>query len=126
MSLWCRTLSWHNALALASAASSGKTTSRAPGVSLYVSVMKLALVIIFTTTLAYTGDVPITQDELVRRTQELYDAIVPGNQAPWKKYFSGDCIISDDKARMLDNTKKIANITPVPAGHSGPIQIDKV
>ncbi len=46
------------------------------------SVMKLALVIIFTTTLACAADVPITQDELVRRTQELYDAVVPGNQAP--------------------------------------------
>src|SRR5437773_605610 len=105
MSLWCRTLSWHNALALASAASSGKTTSRAPGVSLYVSVMKLALVIIFTTTLAYTGDVPITQDELVRRTQELYDAIVPGNQAPWKKYFADDCIgtyeLAPDQTRSV-------------------------
>jgi len=126
MSLWCRTLSWHNALALASAASSGKTTSRAPGVSLYVSVMKLALVIIFTTTLAYTGDVPITQDELVRRTQELYDAIVPGNQAPWKKYFADDCIFSDEKGRTLDKTKLVADITPVPAGYSGSIKVDKV
>ena len=126
MSLWCRTLSWHNALAVASAASSGKTTSRAPGVSLYVSVMKLALVIIFTTTLAYTGDVPITQDELVRRTQELYDAIVPGNQAPWKKYFAGDCIFSDEKGRTLDKIKLVADITPVPAGYSGSIKVDKV
>src|SRR5437899_6902748 len=126
MSLWCRTLSWHNALALASAASSGKTTSRAPGVSLYVSVMKLALVIIFTTTLAYTGDVPITQDELVRRTQELYDAIVPGNQAPWKKYVADDCIFSDEKGRTLDKTKLVADITPVPAGYSGSIKVDKV
>ena len=126
MSLWCRTLSWHNALAVASAASSGKTTSRAPGVSLYVSVMKLAFVIIFTTTLAYTGDVPITQDELVRRTQELYDAIVPGNQAPWKKYFADDCIFSDEKGRTLDKTKLVADITPVPAGYSGSIKVDKV
>ena len=126
MSLWCRTLSWHNALALASAASSGKTTSRALGVFLYVSVMKLALVIIFTTTLAYAADVPITQDELVRRTQELYDAIVPGNQAPWKKYFADDCIFSDEKGRTLDKTKLVADITPVPAGYSGSIKVDKV
>jgi hypothetical protein len=46
--------------------------------------MKLVLVIIFGSTLAHAADVPITQDELVRRTQELYDAIVPGNQAPWQ------------------------------------------
>src|SRR5437764_14794815 len=126
MSLWCLMLSWHNALAVASAASSGKTTSRALGVFLYVSVMKLALVFIFTTTLAYAADVPITQDELVRRTQELYDAVVPGNQAPWKKYFADDCIFSDEKGRTFDKTKLVADVTPVPAGYSGSIKVDKV
>src|SRR6266513_1984610 len=90
------------------------------------SVMKLALVIIFTTTLAYAADLPITQEELVRRTQELYDAVVPGNQAPWKKYFADDCIFSDEKGRTLDKTKLVADITPVPAGYSGSIKVDKV
>src|SRR5437773_6437621 len=126
MSLWCLMLSWHNALAVASAASSGKDDTRALGVFLYVSVMKLALVIIFTTTLAYAADVPITQDELVRRTQELYDAIVPGNQAPWKKYFADDCIFSDEKGRTMDKTKLVADITPMPAGYSGAIKIGNV
>src|SRR5438067_448276 len=50
--------------------------------------MKVLPVIIFATALAHAADAPITQDELVRRTQELYDAIVPGDQAPWKKYFA--------------------------------------
>ena len=90
------------------------------------SVMKLVLVIVFATTLAHAAGVPITQDELVRRTQELYDAIVPGNQAPWKKYFADDCIFSDEKGRTLDKAKLIADITPMPAGHSGSIKIDNV
>jgi hypothetical protein len=88
--------------------------------------MKLVLVIIFATTLAHAADVPITQDELVRRTQELYDAIVPGNQAPWKKYFDDDCIFSDEKGRTLDKAKLIADITPMPAGYSGAIKIASV
>src|SRR4030088_3493658 len=89
--------------------------------------MKLALVIFFSgVTLAHTADVPITQEELVRRTQELYDAVVPGNQAPWKKYFADDCIFADDKGRILDKTKLIADITPLPAGYSGTIKIDNV
>jgi len=71
--------------------------------------MKLALLTIFATTLANAADVSITQDELVRRTQELYDAIVPGNQTPWKKYFAADCIFS-----------------PLPTGYSGTIKLDKV
>jgi hypothetical protein len=99
-------------------------------VFLMFSVMKLVLitifVTIFATTLAYAADAPITQDELVRRTQELYDAIVPGNQAPWKRYFADDCIFSDEKGRTLDKTKLIADITPLPAGYSGEIKIGNV
>lgn len=68
----------------------------------------------------------ITEQELIRRTQELYDAIVPGNQAPWKKYFAEDCIFSDEKGRTLDKAKLIADITPLPAGYSGAIKIDNV
>src|SRR5205807_9669818 len=63
--------------------------------SFVLHVMKLPLVtFFFAVTFACATDVPITQDELVRRTQELYDAIVPGNQAPWKKYFAEDCIFA--------------------------------
>jgi uncharacterized protein DUF4440 len=87
--------------------------------------MKLALVTFFSTvTLVYPADVRITQDELVRRTQELYDAIVPGNQAPWKKYFADDCIFADEKGRLFDKPKLIADIAPMPAGYSGTIKIE--
>jgi hypothetical protein len=45
--------------------------------------MKLALIkFLSAATIVGAADVPISQDELVRRTQELYDAVVPGNQAP--------------------------------------------
>jgi hypothetical protein len=90
------------------------------------SVMKLVLVTIFATALVHAADISITQDELVRRTQELYDAIVPGNQAPWKKYFADDCIFSDEKGRTLDKAELIADITPLPAGYSGTIKIGNV
>ncbi len=88
--------------------------------------MKLPLVtFFFAVTIACATDVPITQDELVHRTQELYDTIVPGNQAPWKKYFAEDCIFADEKGRILDKPKLIADITPMPAGYSGAIKIEK-
>jgi Domain of unknown function (DUF4440) len=87
--------------------------------------MKLALATFsLAVTSAGAADVPITQDELVRRTQELFDAIVPGNQAPWKKYFADDCIFADEKGRILDKPKLIADITPMPAGYSGTIKIE--
>lgn len=88
--------------------------------------MKLPLVIIFAATVAHATEVPISQDELIRRTQELCDAIVPGNQAPWKKYFADDCIFSDEKGRTMDKTKLVSDITPMPVGYSGTIKIANV
>jgi uncharacterized protein DUF4440/uncharacterized protein DUF3471 len=83
-----------------------------------------ALAIFFVaTTFAVPSDVPIAHDELVRRTQELYDAIVPGDQAPWKKYFADDCIFADEKGRVFDKPKLIADITPLPTGYSGKIKV---
>ena len=87
--------------------------------------MKLAFAIfLLAVSLACATDVPITQDELVRRTQELYDAIVPGNQEPWKKYFAEDCIFADEKGRIFDKPKLIADINPLPTGYSGAIKIE--
>jgi hypothetical protein len=68
----------------------------------------------------------ITQDELVRRTQELFDAVVPGNKEPWKKYFADDCIFADEKGRTLDKTALVADIEPLPPGYSGTIKMEKV
>ena len=67
----------------------------------------------------------IAQAELVRRTQELYDALSAGNPAPFKKYFADDCIFSDEKGRTLDKAKLVADIAPLPTGYSGVIKIDK-
>jgi hypothetical protein len=86
--------------------------------------MKLVLVIIFAIALVHAADAPIIHEQLIRRTQELYDAIVTGNQAPWKKYFADDCIFSDEKGCTLDKAKLVADITPMPAGYSGSIKID--
>src|SRR5438067_6904635 len=77
-------------------------------------------------TSAFAADPPITEAELVRRTQELYDSIVSGNQTPWKKYFADDCTFSDEKGRTLDKTKLVADITPLPKGYSGAIKIENV
>jgi len=90
--------------------------------------MKLifAVLCLLSSVLLRAADPPITEQELVRRTQELYDSIVSGNQAPWKKYFADDCTFSDEKGRTFDKTKLVADITPFPAGYSGAIKIDNV
>ena len=42
----------------------------------------------------------ITQAELVRRTQEIFDAVGTSNRAPFEKYFAADCMVFDEKGRM--------------------------
>jgi hypothetical protein len=87
--------------------------------------MKLVLVsLVFAATIVCAAEVPITQEELIRRTQELYDSLVSGNQAPWKKYFAEDCMFADEKGRFFDKPKLIADITPLPPGYSGTIRIE--
>src|SRR5207253_9930072 len=71
-------------------------------------------------------DAATAENELVRRTQELYDAVVPGNQVPWKKYFAHDCIFADETGRTTDKRKLVADITPMPAGYSGAINIEQL
>jgi Domain of unknown function (DUF4440) len=67
----------------------------------------------------------ITQDELVRRTQELVDAIAGGNQTPWKTYVAEDTIYSDETGKIMDKPALIANVAPLPSGYSGTIKVVK-
>jgi Domain of unknown function (DUF4440)/Domain of unknown function (DUF3471) len=67
-----------------------------------------------------------TVAQLTRQTQELYDAVAPGSQEPWKKYYADDCIFADEKGRLFDKAKLVADITPLPAGYSGAIKIENV
>ena len=65
----------------------------------------------------------ITQDELVRRTQQLVDAICSGDQAPFRKYFADDALYSDEKGRNMDKPALVKDITPLPNGYSGVIRV---
>jgi ketosteroid isomerase-like protein len=66
----------------------------------------------------------ITQQELVRRTQELADAVGVGNKAPWQKYYADDCLYFDEKGRNMNKQALVADITPLPQGYSGKIVIE--
>lgn len=69
---------------------------------------------------------PITQDELVRRTQSMFDAVVPGDQTPWKRYIAADAFYFDEKGRNMDKKALLADLTPMPSGYSGTIKLAKV
>jgi len=65
----------------------------------------------------------ITQGELLRRTQELFDSLVAGDQRPSKRHYADDCIFFDEKGRNMDKTALVNDITPLPKGYSGSIRI---
>src|SRR6476661_3102889 len=76
--------------------------------------------------LAWSGSVkqaPITEDELVRRTQELFDSVAPGNAEPLKKYFAEDAMFFDEKGRSMDKAALVKDVQPLPKGYSGAIKL---
>jgi len=67
----------------------------------------------------------ITQEELVRRTQELYDATADGDKRPWEKYFAPDAMYFDEKGRSMDKRALVSDQSPLPPGYSGEIKLVK-
>jgi len=67
----------------------------------------------------------ITEEELVRWTQELFDSTAVGDQAPWKKYYADDAMYFDEKGRSMDKAALVADVTPLPKGYSGNIKLVK-
>lgn len=72
---------------------------------------------------AVADEPTITQDELVRRTQELFDSVAPGNAEPFKKYFADDVMFFDEKGRDMDKAALVKDIQPMPKGYSGTIKL---
>src|SRR5450432_223076 len=67
-----------------------------------MTVLALALLTISTSSCTSRNHAPITQDDLVRNTQEMFDAVTAGDQAPWRKYFADDSMYFDEKGRRMD------------------------
>ena len=65
----------------------------------------------------------IDQAELVRRTQQIYDALVPGDRGPATAYYADDVMVYDEKGRAMDKKAALADLDPMPAGYSGTIKV---
>jgi hypothetical protein len=87
------------------------------------SVILFAFVLSFASIGLPQEPTQITQQELVRRTQEMMDALVPGNKRPWEKYFADDAIYSDEKGRVMNKKELVEDIAPLPKGYSGTIKV---
>jgi hypothetical protein len=85
----------------------------------------LGIVLLLTAAPLTAAPETITQEELLRRSQELFDSLVTGNKEPWQKYYADDAIYFDEKGRNLDKAALVADIAPLPPGYSGQIKIGK-
>lgn len=91
-----------------------------------MAVLLLGAALLLATSRETAGtDSAITQQELVRRTQELFDAVAGGDQRPWNKYFAEDAMYFDEMGHNMDKTALVKSITALPAGYSGSIKIVK-
>jgi hypothetical protein len=64
-----------------------------------------------------------TVERLKRATQELLDAIAPGNKAVWKRYLAAGSIYADEEGRVLTKDEFIKELNPLPQGYVGSIKI---
>jgi hypothetical protein len=67
----------------------------------------------------------ISQDELVRRTQERFDAVAGGNQSPWKRDFADDSMYFDEMGRNMNKAALVEDIVALPKGYSGNIKVNQ-
>lgn len=90
-----------------------------------VHMVVLLLTLALTVSCNRTKQPTITQEEMMRRTQELMDAVAGGDQTPFKKYFADDALFFDEKGRNMDKAALVNDISPLPKGYSGTIKLVK-
>lgn len=57
------------------------------------------------------------------QTQEMVDAVAPGNAAPWQKYVDGRASFTDENGALMTKAQLLSGFGPLPPGASGTIQV---
>jgi len=63
------------------------------------------------------------QGELVKLTQELMDALIPGKADVWQRILADDAVIIDEFGHIQDKAEAVKSVHPFPQGLSGSIEI---
>src|SRR5262245_16857569 len=56
-------------------------------------------------------------EQLKRATQELLDAIAPGDVTVWEKYLADDCIYTDEEGNVKTRQDLLKDLTPLPKAY---------
>lgn len=65
----------------------------------------------------------ISEPELMRRTQALYDSLPSGDRRPWAAYYADDAMMYDEKGRSMNKAALLADLQAMPSGYSGSIKL---
>ncbi len=87
------------------------------------TIVIVAVVTGFLSSCVSRNPAPISQSELVSHSQEMFNAVASGDQAPWQKYFADDAMYFDEKGRAMDKAALVKDVTPLPKGYSGNITV---
>jgi hypothetical protein len=83
----------------------------------------LALGIAFVSPAAFAETDAEVQARLVGLTQELMDALIPGNADVWQRLLADDAIVIDEFGRIQNKKEAVDSVHPFPKGFSGTIEI---
>jgi len=64
-----------------------------------------------------------TVEQLKRATQELLDAIAPGDLEVWRKYLAEGCIYTDEEGNVKTKQDLLKELKPLPKGYIGSIKM---
>ena len=62
---------------------------------------------------------------LERQTKELMDAVAPGKAEVWQRYLLDDVVYLDENGVVYDKASLIKELTPLPPGLVGRIEVDR-
>jgi ketosteroid isomerase-like protein len=62
---------------------------------------------------------------LRRQTQELMDAVAPGDSEVWRRYLHDDAVYLDENGVVYDKESLLRELTPLPSGLVGRIEVDR-
>ena len=89
--------------------------------------LRLALVCFSTASAMFAGAAAAGSNaianELVHRTQQMFDAVAGGNAEPWAKNLASDAIYFDENGKNMDKPALLATLKPLPNGYSGEIKV---
>jgi hypothetical protein len=77
----------------------------------------LMLVLVLPATRGHAAEsATISEEELVRRAQQLMDAVAIGDKTPWKAYLADDVIFVDEIGKEMDKHAALASLQHLPDG----------